>query len=405
LTAGQEREDFAQQINRQLGIPAPRADDWNTLLWSVADRTRTGRHLIVLDEINWLGSKDPTFLGKLKNAWDAEFSQNPHLILILSGSLSGWIERNILHHTGFLGRVSMNFTLPELPLATCNLFWGKHRDRITPHEKLRLLSVTGGVPRYLEEMNPTLSADVNIQRMCFTPEGLLFKEFDLIFHDLFSRRDKVYREIVAALVNGSLDPERLYAALGVGKTGKIGEYSADLVQAGFGILGLQFENIVLKNRLAIFERLHIDPNDVLYDNPFFQRKTLRHAGCQIDNLIQIRQKTLYICEIKFSKNAVPLSVISEVREKIARLSMPRRMNYRPVLIHAGAIAESIAEQDYFASVIDVGELDGFCGYLNIGTDSVSLQWLLAGSQVLRDATTRVESQSPCQPILPVNCCS
>jgi uncharacterized protein len=409
LTAGQEREDFAQQINRQLGIPAPRADDWNTLLWSLADRTRTGRHLIVLDEINWLGSKDPTFLGKLKNAWDTEFSKNPHLILILSGSLSGWIERNILHHTGFLGRVSLDFTLPELPLATCNLFWGKQRDRITPLEKLRLLSVTGGVPRYLEEMNPALSADVNIQRMCFTPEGLLFKEFDLIFHDLFSRRDKVYREIVATLVNGSLDLEGLYAALGVGKTGKISEYSSDLVQAGFlsrdytwdlktadeskhsklrlsdnylrfylkyvqpnrrriergtlfrlpnidGILGLQFENIVLKNRLAIFERLHIDPNDVLYDNPFFQRKTLRHAGCQIDYLIQIQQKTLYVCEIKFSKNAVPPTVISDVQEKIARLSMPRHMSYRPVLIHAGAIAESIAEQEYFASVIDFGAL-------------------------------------------------
>src|SRR5258708_10743786 len=233
LTAGQEREDFAQQINRQLGIPAPRADDWNTLLWSLADRTRTGRHLIILDEINWLGLKDPTFLGKLEKGWGAEFSQNPHLILILSGSLSGWIERNILHHTGFLGRVSLDFTLPGLQLATCNLFWGKHSDRITPREKLRLLSVTGGVPRYLEEMNPALSADVNIQRMCFTPEGLLFKEFDLIFHDLFSRRDKVYREIVAALVNGSLDLEGLYAALGVGKTGKISEYSADLGQAGF----------------------------------------------------------------------------------------------------------------------------------------------------------------------------
>ena len=130
---------------------------------------------------------------------------------------------------------------------------------------------------------------------------------------------------MAALVNGSLSLEGLYAALGVGKTGKIGEYSSDLVQAGFlsrdhtgdlktadegkhstlrlsdnylrfylkyvqpnrrriehgtlsrlpnidGILGLQFENIVLKNRLAIFERLHIDPNDVLYDNPFFQQK-------------------------------------------------------------------------------------------------------------------------------------
>ena len=32
------------------------------------------------------------------------------------------------------------------------------------------------------------------------------------------------------------------------------------------------------------------------------------------------------------------------------------MSYRPVLIHTGAIAESIAEREYFASVIDFGEL-------------------------------------------------
>ena len=79
-------------------------------------------------------------------------------------------------------------------------------------------------------------------------------------------------------------------------------------------------------------------------------------GCQIDYLIQIRQKTLYVCEIKFSKNAVSPTVISAVKEKISRLSMPRHMSYRPVLNHAGAIAESIAEQEYFASVIDFGEL-------------------------------------------------
>ena len=73
-------------------------------------------------------------------------------------------------------------------------------------------------------------------------------------------------------------------------------------------------------------------------------------------MIQIRQNTLYVCEIKFSKNVVPLSVISDVQEKIARLSTPRHLSYRPVLIHAGAIVESIAEQEYFASVIDFGEL-------------------------------------------------
>ncbi len=409
LSAEQEREDFAQQIGRQFAIPAPRGDDWNTLLWSIADRTRVGRFLIVLDEINWLGSKDPTFLGKLKNSWDREFSQNPRLILILCGSLSSWIERNILHHTGFLGRVSLDFTLSELPLAVCDQFWGQHRERVTAYEKLRLLSVTGGVPRYLEEINPALSADANIARLCFTREGPLFKEFELIFDDLFNTRNEIYRRIVAALVGMPLDLEGLYAALSMGKTGKLSEYADDLAEAGFlsrdytwhlktgqeskyskfrlsdnylrfylkyiepnrrriergtllrlpnidGILGLQFENIVLKNRLGVFQRLHIDPNDVVYDNPFFQRKTRRAKGCQIDYLIQTRQKILYICEVKFSKNILAPGVIEEVKQKIARINLPRHMSYQPVLIHAGAISDAISDEDYFAATIDFSDL-------------------------------------------------
>jgi len=36
--------------------------------------------------------RDSEFLGKLKNAWDLYFSQNPQLILALSGSMSVWIK-------------------------------------------------------------------------------------------------------------------------------------------------------------------------------------------------------------------------------------------------------------------------------------------------------------------------
>jgi hypothetical protein len=410
LTVQMEREDFAGQIGRQLAIPPPRADDWNTLLWAIADRTREGPHLIVLDEINWLGTKDPTFLGKLKNAWDLEFSKNPQLILILSGSMSGWIERRILKSTGFVGRVSLDFTLSELPLFMCNFFWGKNRDRVVPYEKLRMLAVTGGVPRYLEEMDPALSADANIQQICFTREGFLFKEFDVLFNDLFGKkRNESYRRIVAALAEGPLDLNELYAALRIGKTGKVSEYAEELVQSGLvsrdytwrletgntskysrfrlsdnymrfylkyidphrdriargtlsklpnidGILGLQFENLVLANRKAVFRLLHIDPNDVIYDNPFVQRKTRRVRGCQIDYLIQTRQKILYLCEIKFSRNSVPVSVVEEMREKVACLKLPRHMSYQPVLIHAGAASDGIADEEYFAKIIDFSEL-------------------------------------------------
>jgi len=192
----------------QVTHDAPRADDWNTLVWTPADRTRTGRQLIILNEINWMGMQDTTFLGKLKNAWDMHFAKTPRLILILSGSVSSWIERNILHHTGFLCRVSLDLTLSECPRHLQSVL-GEERHRVTPYETLRLLAVTGGVPRYLEEVNPALSADANIQRMCLSPEGLLFNEFDNIFTDLFSSRNTTYRRLVAALVDGPLELDGL----------------------------------------------------------------------------------------------------------------------------------------------------------------------------------------------------
>ncbi len=64
-----------------------------------------------------MGSKDPVFLSKLKIIWDQFFQKNPRLIVILCGSLSSWIEKNIINSTGFLGRISLKLTLEELSLA------------------------------------------------------------------------------------------------------------------------------------------------------------------------------------------------------------------------------------------------------------------------------------------------
>ena len=97
------------------------------------------------------------FLGKLKTAWDMYFSKNPNLIMALCGSISSWIEENILSSTGFVGRITIDLVLEELPLNVCNAFWHPKEKRIAAYEKFKLLSVTGGVPRYLEEINPKSS--------------------------------------------------------------------------------------------------------------------------------------------------------------------------------------------------------------------------------------------------------
>lgn len=406
--------EFGWQLGKALGQPAFKDNDWNDLFLRLAKQTRKGRVIILLDEISWMGSLDPDFLGKLKNAWDLEFKKNPKLILVLCGSVSAWIEKNILNSSGFLGRISLSLTLEELPLFDCNHFWVESGDNISAYEKFKVLSVTGGIPKYLEEIQSNLSAEENIKNLCFNRSGLLFNEFEQIFSDIFGKRSEIYRRIVQCLADGKYAYENIYEKLNIEKSGVTSEYLDELVKSGFlrrdftwniksgktsklsryrisdnylrfylkyivtnkekiergrfenqslaslpgweGAMGLQFENLVLNNRQQILQLLRINPDDVIYDNPFFQTKTIRQEGCQIDYLIQTRFDTLYVCEIKFSKHPIKADIIAEVQEKMRRLKAPRHVSRRAVLIHVNGVHEEIIESRFFSNIIDFGQL-------------------------------------------------
>ncbi|MBF0105523.1 MAG: AAA family ATPase [Deltaproteobacteria bacterium] len=406
VTAQTQQEEFKRRLH-ELKIPHFARDDWGDLFKSLADACQRGRVLIILDEISWMGMKSPGFLGKLKNTWDLHLKKNPKLVLLVSGSQSTWIEKNILNHTGFIGRISHQLTLKELSLEECNLFWGSKRDRISSYEKLKILSVTGGIPRYLEEIQTNLSAEENIRRLCFKQEGLLFNEFDQVFSDLFSKRSGKYKEILRVLVKGKAKFDDILTALDQSKGGDISNYLNDLCQTGFVtrdytwdvkttqpsklseyrlsdnyirfylkhiepnkqkiisrdvaslptawsvILGLQFENLVLspKNRTGLYRLLDIPENEVIWANPYFQTQRKSQKKCQIDLMIQTKYNTLYLCEIKFKNEPLDKAIIQEVEEKRKRLKIPKGFSIRPALIHVNGVSESLIEQDYFAKII------------------------------------------------------
>ncbi len=410
VTAQDQREEFSRQLQQQLGFRGIKAEDWGDLLWHLSQYTKEGRIIIVLDEINWMGSHDSTFLGKLKTAWDEEFKRNPKLILILSGSMSGWIDKNILSSTGYFGRVSLDMTLDELPLFECSHFWQPYEERIAPYEKFKILSVMGGVPRYLEEINPKITAEENIKRLCFRKEALLFNEFDRIFTDLFGKRASTYKHIIRALSQGPSTFQHILKKLEMPKGGTLSEYLQDLELTGYiardhtwsistgeqmklnryrlkdnylrfylkyiepnrtkieqqkllqlpaweTIMGYQFENLVLNNRHSLYYLLSIPIEDIVYDNPFFQKQTKTQRGCQVDLLIQTRYQVLYLVEVKFSVDPIEVKVIDEVQEKIDRLDTgTKRFSIRPILVHVNGVTPKLAQSNFFTKLIDFGQL-------------------------------------------------
>ena len=113
---------------------------------------------------------------------------------------------------------------------------------------------------------------------------------------------------------------------------------------GWGsIMGLQFENLVLNNRLQLQKILNIDPVEIIAEGPYFQRKTERIAGYQIDYMIQTRFDCLYVCEIKFSKNEIQEGIIHEIQEKIKWLKVPKHFSFRPVLVHVNGVKETVED--------------------------------------------------------------
>jgi hypothetical protein len=273
--------------------------------------------------------------------------------------------------------------------------------------------VTGGVPLYLEHIRPDISAEENITSLCFRQSGLLYREFDNIFSDLFSKRSALYKKIIESLAKGPSTQEEICERIGHSRSSNIKDYLEDLITSGFiirdqtwqlktgkpgrinryricdcysrfylkyietnrhkiehdqfltqsvstltqwnAMMGLQFETLVLNNRKLIWGALNVSPEEIIFDNPFFQQPTKRFSGCQIDYLIQTKFNSVYVCEIKFSQKEINVSIIEEVQEKINKLALPKHFSYRPVLIHVNGITDELEDSGFFKNMINFGD--------------------------------------------------
>lgn len=411
-TAEFQRKGFALQLEKYFNVPL-RYDNWYELLRFLAERTQTENAVILLDEISWMGSKDPEFLGILKTVWDQHFKQNNKLVLILCGSVSYWINKNILSSTGFVGRLSLRISLKELTLQESAQFLDFPNSYVASYEVLKVLACFGGIPRYLEEIDLKKSAEDNLKRLCFTVSGPLSGEFDQIFSDLFDDRATIYKKIILTLVDGALERNAIAKGTKLAPNGVLTEYLENLLQAGFiqrdyawnlasrkssllskyrlsdnyirfylkyidqykhniekgllekshlsnllgwyAMIALQVENLILNNRALILEALGIPQDIVVNEGPYFQRKTNVQAGCQIDYLIQTKLNELYVGEIKFSQKEIEPKVIEESKLKIQRLKKSKNFSIRPFLIHVNGVSETLEDAQYF-TLIDLNTL-------------------------------------------------
>lgn len=260
---GKYKESRASQIKsflRQIGAAKAtfknrKAKDWMEafdILKEYIDTISDKKKFVVfIDELPWLDTQKSGLLAELGDFWNLYASRKPNVILIVCGSTASYMMKNVIKNKGPLhGRLTHKLPMSQFNLHDTKRFLLKsgfsHYSNKTIADTYMTL---GGVAKYLQSLDCSMTPTQAIHKLCFEPEALLEDEYKELFTSLFNEA-KNHLEIMNTLSRrwtGRTKTE-LANSLGVSKT-HIRNTLDELVASGFVCETPKFGN---KNRENIY---------------------------------------------------------------------------------------------------------------------------------------------------------
>ncbi len=188
--------------------------DWNSTLREVVGRTGGQKMVIMFDEFQNIGQRDPSFPAVVQYAWDTVL-KNSHVMLILCGSSVPLMSSQVLEYGSPLyGRSTAHILLGPLPFSKCSEFG----DTADARERVLRYSVTGGVPRYLETFGRYGDVYSAVEDTVLNPESYLYGE---VMASLRSESADAgsYASILGSIASGHSKLQEIADDLGLRQTG------------------------------------------------------------------------------------------------------------------------------------------------------------------------------------------
>ena len=323
------------------------------------------KQIVFLDELPWLGTKRSGFIAGLGYFWNSWASQK-NVVVVLCGSAASWMIKKIINDKGGLhNRVTKLLHFHPFTLAETESYCGAMGIKLNRYHILQIYMTMGGIPMYLDQLRPGLSAVQNIQVSFFSPTGYLRNEFERLYASLFDNHEK-HIAIIRALASkrSGLTRQGILQLTKFTNGGKLSEYLDELEKSGFltiyGGFGKKVKGSLyrLTDQYSLFYLTFIEPlgkgNQMdfaqLSDLPkwktwsgyAFENVCLTHIqpirkalgisgmatsaasfiarpkdglpGTQIDLLIDRSDRSINLCEMKFS--TTPYTVTKKDAENI-----------------------------------------------------------------------------------------
>lgn len=402
-------DQFLSDLARQTGRVKLAAKNWREVFQGLEETMAKGRWIVVFDEFPWMAAGRSAIVSDLKLYWD-RWAGNKGLILFLCGSVSSFMVKHLVHSRALHNRKTLEMCLgPLIPAESAQFI--KRRGL---WEKAQLYMCLGGIPKYLEQIDPALSLEKNLNRLCFCSNGFFVNEFETLFKEQF-RSVRTYESIVQALADSPASLSEMSRKTKIAKGGGLHEYLRNLISAQFvkeyspfaamrkrrtrtklykltdpflifylryihknrdiismntrenlfrsiaqssieQYYGFAFERLCEDAFGNILEGIHLELADIVNMGPYFQRGFENGRGFQIDNLIMRRDNVWTVVEYKYTKKPVGMQVVDEVSKKIERLSAPRRISVEKALVSASGVTEPVVQSGYFDHILTISDI-------------------------------------------------
>lgn len=177
------------------------------------------RRVVFLDEFPWMAGRHSDFLAAFADFWNSWASKQDDLMVIICGSATSWIVRNIFENTGSMyNRITRRLYVAPFDLCKTErmiecLGLGWSRSTI-----LQAYLVFGGLPYYLDMLDRRLSLAQNIDALCFGAHAPLRDETPRLMEATLSG-SPMYPSILRLLAQRKMGMHRTELAKRVGSNG------------------------------------------------------------------------------------------------------------------------------------------------------------------------------------------
>jgi uncharacterized protein len=327
------------------------------------------KHVLFFDELPWMCTAKSNCLTYLAHFWNDYLSKKKNFILVICGSASSWIEKNITNNKmGLHNRLTEIIMLKPFTLQETKLFLESKRIKFTYYEIARLYMSLGGIPYYLDGIKRGETVNGAIDRLCFQAGGRLKNEYDNLYRALFKNYN-AHESIIQVLAGSQkgLMRKEILAKSKLEDGGPFTRVMMELIACGFVStynqfgkkkrdevyrladeyssfyhkyikrnsttnwssisntqsykiwLGFSFEFLVFRHISQVLNKLGISGLDNRISTLYIHEG--KKLNTQIDLIIERSDNVIHLCEIKYYDTTITIDkhMYSNFKNKVEQL--------------------------------------------------------------------------------------